>query len=122
MSNEHIPNVPALSHLTDAELTSALDRLAAEARGSTAKLVAHLVEFDARRLHLAAGLPSLFAYCRKVLRLSEHASFNRIEAARSAARFPSIVARIAEGSLNLSTVRLLAPHLTDENHGRLLDE
>ena len=132
MSTDHVasPSVPShplhsgpvLSRLTDDELTIAVRRFATEERTSTAQLVAHLAEFDARRLHLAAGFSSLFKYCSEVLRLSEHESYNRIEAARAARRFPIIIERLAEGSLNLTSVRLLAPHLTPENHRQLLDE
>jgi hypothetical protein len=84
------------------------------------ELIAHLAEFDARRLHLGAGYSSLFAYCTQVLRLSEHEAYNRIEAARAARKFPVILDRLAKGEVNLTTVRLLAPHLTEENHGSLL--
>jgi hypothetical protein len=127
MSTDAVPSRPThpgpvLSHLTDNELTTAVRRFATEERASTAQLVAHLAEFDARRLHVAAGFPSLFAYCCEVLRLSEHETYNRIEAARAARRFPIIIDRLAEGSLNLTSVRLLAPHLTLENHRQLLDE
>lgn len=121
MSTDAARSLPSPSRLTDDELTAALAHLAREARRSTAELVAHLAEFDARRLHLAAGY-SLFRYCHEVLRLSEHATYHRIEAARAAARFPAILGKIADGSLTLSTVRLLAPHLTEENHVGLLDE
>ncbi|MET0552719.1 MAG: hypothetical protein ABW221_06760 [Vicinamibacteria bacterium] len=122
MSNEPVPSVPALSRLTDDALTIAVHRFATEERTSTAQLVAHLAEFDARRLHLAAGFPSLFAYCCEVLRLSEHATYNRIEAARAARRFPGVIERLADGSLNLALVRILAPHLTAENNQRVLQE
>jgi hypothetical protein len=117
-----LPSGRVLSHLTDDELTIAVRRFATEERTSTAQLVAHLAEFDARRLYLAAGFSSLFMYCVEVLRLSEHATYNRIEAARAARLFPTIVERLASGSLNLTSVRLLAPHLTRENHQRLLGE
>ncbi len=122
MSNEHVSSVPALSQLTDDELTAAVRRIAADERASTAQLVAHLAEFDARQLFLAAGSSSLFTYCCEFLRLSVHAAYNRIEAARAARRFPTIIDRLTEGTLNLTSVRLLAPHLTGENHRRLLDE
>jgi hypothetical protein len=59
-------------------------------------------------------------YCREVLRLSEGEAYNRIEAARAARRFPVIVDLLVEGTLNLTTVRLLAPHLTDVSHQELL--
>jgi hypothetical protein len=108
------------THLTDAELTDALARLAGSSRGTTARLVAHIAEFDARKLHLAGGFPSLFAYCREVLHLSEPESGNRIAAARAARRFPVVLDLLDAGSVNLTTVRLLAPHLTRENHRELL--
>lgn len=122
MSTDALPPTPGPSRLTDDELTIAVRRFATEERASTVQLIAHLAEFDARRLHLAAGFSSLFAYCCEVLRLSEHATYNRIEAARAARRFPGILERLAEGSLNLALVRVLAPHLTEENHQQVLRE
>ena len=110
-----------LSRLSDVELAAEVERLAGAERGATVSLVAHLAEYDARRLYLGAGFPSLFTCCTTVLRLAEHAAYNRIEAARTARRFPRILAMLEEGSLNLATVRLLAPHLQAENHAALLD-
>jgi hypothetical protein len=108
------------SQLNNAELTAELTRLAAGEREATAALIVHLAEFDARRLYEGAGFPSLFQYCRAVLRLSEDAVYNRIEAARAARRFPIIVDRLLSGSLSLTTVRMLARHLTPANHEDLL--
>jgi len=102
--------------LTDDELQARAKSLAARARDATAQLVAHLVEIEARGLHLAAGYSSLFAYCRHVLSLSENETYNRIAAARVACRFPVILERLAQGAINLTTVSLLAPHLTPANH------
>ncbi|HET9318052.1 MAG TPA: HNH endonuclease, partial [Vicinamibacteria bacterium] len=108
------------SRLSDTELIAELHRFARDERNATAHLVAHLAEFDARRLYLGAGYSSLFTYCREVLHLSEHAAYNRIEAARAARRFPLVLDRLADGLMTLTTVRLLIPHLTDENHRELL--
>src|SRR5262249_26856528 len=63
-----------------------------------------------------------FIYCTSPLRLSEHGAYNRIECARAARRFPCVLNLLACGSLNLSTLRLLAPHLTAENHVAVLGE
>jgi hypothetical protein len=109
------------SHLPDDELTLEVERLARCAREATAGLVAHLAEFDARRLYRGAGYPSLFAYCTQRLRISEYGAYNRMEAARAARRFPVILRMLSDGSLNLATVRVLAPHLTSENHRELLE-
>jgi hypothetical protein len=43
-----------------------------------------------------------------------------MEVARAARRFPVILELLAEGSVNLTAVKLLAPHLTPENHGDVL--
>jgi hypothetical protein len=106
--------------LSDDALTLELARLAGHERAATAALIVHLAEFDARRLYEGAGHPSMFSYCREVLRLSEDAAYNRIKAARAARLYPSIVGMLADGSLSPTTVRLLAAHLTLENHERLL--
>ena len=63
--------------LSDEALVSEASRLAREERRATAQLVAVLAEFDARRLYLPAGCASMFTYCTHVLRLSEHAAYNR---------------------------------------------
>jgi hypothetical protein len=111
-------NIPF--HLPDHELVLAVKSLARCECQATASLVAHLAELDARRLYLGAGFSSLFTYCCEVLHLSEPASYNRIEAARAARRFPMILQMLGEGSLSLATVRLLASHLTTANQEELL--
>ena len=89
-------------------------------RHATVALIASLAEFDARRLYLREGCSSLFTYCTQVLRLSEHAAYGRIEAARAAWRFPVLLDLLREGAVTLTTVCLVAPHLTDENHESVL--
>ncbi len=107
-------------HLSDRELLVEVARAAAEERRATAHLLALLIELDARRLYLGEGFSSLFTYCTQALHLSEHASYNRIEAARAARRFPTILEYIGDGALTLTAVRLLAPHLTPDNHREVL--
>ena len=106
--------------LSDQDLLSRLVRLAGEVRTTTVELIIHLGEMDDRRLHRGLGFRSLFEYCVTVLRLSEHAAFNRIEAARVSRLFPVVLDRLADGSINLTTLRLLAPHLREENHVEVL--
>jgi hypothetical protein len=109
------------SSLSDSELLAEVGRLAQHERRATAQLIASLVELDLRRLYLGEGCASLFTYCTQVLRLSEGAAYGRIQAARAAARFPLILDRLVDGSLNLTTVGLLAPHLTEDNHSAVLE-
>jgi hypothetical protein len=110
-----------LIHLSDEQLLSEVRTLAAREREATANLIASLMEMDSRRLYLGEGCSSLFTYCTQVLRLSEHAAYGRIEAARAARRFPIVLDLLADGSITLTTVCLLAPLLTPENHGDVLD-
>jgi hypothetical protein len=107
--------------LSDRELLDEVQRLAANERHATARLVASLAELDGRRLYLGEGYSCLFTYCIRVLHLSEHAAYNRIEAARAACRFPRVLELLADGSVHLTAIRLLAPKLTPENHAAVLD-
>jgi hypothetical protein len=108
------------SRLSDSELAEELSRLAGAEREATAALIVHLAEFDARRLYEGAGYSSMFQYGRAVLRLSEDAVYNRIAAARAARRFPAIMDMLVTGALSVTTARLLARHLTSDNHEALL--
>jgi HNH endonuclease len=107
--------------LTDDQLLCEVRALAAGERHATVRLVVSLAELDARKLYLGEGFPSLFMYCTRCLHLSEHAAYNRIEAARVVRKWPAALDRISDGSLTLTTVSLLARHLTEENHRAVLD-
>lgn len=111
----------SLTHLTDEQLLLEVKALAARERQATTQLIASLAELDARRLYLGEGFSSLFTYCTQCLRLSEHAAYNRIEAARAARKWPVILEMLADGSITLTTVCLLASHLTSDNHGLVLN-
>jgi 5-methylcytosine-specific restriction endonuclease McrA len=111
-----------ITKLSDSELIAEAKRLAACERQATTALIRCLMELDARRLYLAQGCSSLFAYCTRVLKLSEHAAYGRIEAARAARRFPCMLEQLDAGAVTLTTITLLAPHLTDENHQAMLDQ
>ena len=107
--------------LSDAELIDRVSELARQERRATWLLVAALAELDRRKLYLPEGYASLFAYCTRALHLSEHAAYNRIEAARASARFPAVLTGLEAGTLTLSAIRLLAPVLTTENQARLIE-
>src|SRR6266480_1473090 len=53
----------SLSLLSDQELLRDLAVLVARDRTTTAALLAHLAEVDARRLYLPAAYPSMYLYC-----------------------------------------------------------
>jgi hypothetical protein len=104
-----------LAHLADDALLRAVTALVARDRAITASLLAHLAEVDTRRLYLALGHPSMFAYAVEALHLSESAAYRRIHAARAARRFPRLLSLVAEGRLHLAAICLVAPHLTTGN-------
>jgi hypothetical protein len=111
----------SIDSMTDQELIAEVRRLAMSERRATVNVVRALMELDARRLYLGEGCSSLFTYCTRVLHFSEHAAYGRIEAARTARRFPVILEMLASGELTLTAVNLLAAQLTPENHARVLD-
>lgn len=109
------------AELSDQELLAKVQLLAAQEREAVAALMAHLAVLDQRRLYLAEGCPTLFAYCVEVLHVSEAAAYDRMEVARAVRKYPVILEMLADGSLTLTTARLLAPALTRANHRQLLE-
>jgi len=105
----------------DVRLMAELDKLARVDRRCEARILVLLAEADERQLHLAQGYSSLFSYAVSVLRMSGDQTYLRIGAARVARRYPLALEMLLEGALSLSTVKLLAPKLTDENHATLLE-
>jgi hypothetical protein len=109
------------SGLSDQDLLARVGALAGKERKATAELVAHLAALDDRpSLYAAGGYGSLFDYCTQVLRLSEDATCNRIHAARACRSFPVILDHLASGAMSVTSVRMLRPHLTPENHEPVL--
>ena len=114
-----------LSHvarLSDDALLARLEVLALRERDATVELVAHLAELDGRRAHLSEGPGSVYGYCRNVLGYSEDAAWNRAATASAVRRYPVILGWLADGSLNITTVRMLKAVLTPENHLAVLAE
>jgi len=111
----------SLSRLSDDELVGQLKTMVARDHDTEAQIVARLAELDTRDVHLREGYSSLFVYCRDALGLSEWEAYARIEVARTARRFPVILELLAAGEVNLTTVKLLAAHLTPANHREVLE-
>ena len=109
-----------LARLGDDDLAARVKSLTAREHATAACVIAHLAEMDTRDIHLRAGYPRLYDYCVNVLHLSEWEAWNRIEAGRVARRFPILFDMLEEGSIHLTGIKLLAPHLTEENHRGVL--
>jgi hypothetical protein len=102
-------------------LLSEVERLVNADRTVGAALLVHLGEVDARKLYLARGYSSMFTYCRAALGMSEAEAYLRMRAADVGRRFPLVLERFGSGDVHLSAIKLLAPHLTQDNHAQLLD-
>src|SRR5688572_27371911 len=111
-----------IASVTDQELIANLRRLVRADRTLSARLLIHLGEVDARGLYRDYAYPSMFAYCVEELRMSDAEAYLRIQAARLGRLFPLIVSMFANGSLHLTAIKLLGPHLTPENHLHLLEQ
>jgi hypothetical protein len=107
--------------LSNSALITRVRELAGEEQQITAGLVAHLAVLDERQLYLVEGCSSMFVYLTQVLHFSEHAAYGRIQAARAARRYPLILDLLAEGSVNLTTITLVAPDLTARTHHEVLE-
>src|SRR3954454_4771305 len=109
-----------VTHVTDRELIARVRRLVRADQTLNARLLVHLGELDARGLYRECAYASMFAYCVDELRMSEAQAYLRIQAARLGRQFPLIVELFAKGSLHLTAIKLLGPHLTPDNHVRVL--
>jgi hypothetical protein len=109
-----------LDNVSNETRLSRLAALVATDRHTTADLLAHVAEVDARGLYLPVACSSMHVYCTRVLHFSDDAAYKRIRAARLARRVPQILAAIADDRVHLAGGVLLAPHVTGENVDELL--
>jgi hypothetical protein len=110
-----------LYELSDQALLEEVVSLASRQRHSTVALIVAIGEVEARELYKPQGFGSMSTYCMRVLRMSRDEAFLRMLAARLARPFPSVLTRLAEGSLTLTNLKRLSAYLTAGNYERLLD-
>jgi hypothetical protein len=110
-----------VSRVTDRALIDGLRRLVRADHTLSARLLVHLGEVDARGLYREYAYASMFAYCVDELHMSEAQAYLRIQAARLGRQFPLILQLFAKGSLHLTTIKLLGPHLTPDNYVQVLE-
>src|SRR5262245_31687775 len=110
----------SLTHLSDESLRRELFAAAANENRATADLLAHIAEFDERKLYLPAAYPNMIDYCVGELRLSLDSAAKRLQVARVGRRCRGVFHALAEGRVHLSGLVLLAPHLTPESADELL--
>ena len=101
-------------------MIESLKSLVGDERGVVVKVLKHLSEFEERRLATETGFPSLFDYCVRELRYAQGEAFRRIRAARAAEKFEILYDLIEDGTLALTTVAMLEPHLKWDNYRKLI--
>lgn len=106
--------------MSDDELIRSIKSLTGNERSVLVSILKHLTEFENRRLSDRKGFPSLFDYCVRELRYAQGESLRRIRAARAAKRFEVLYGLIRRGTLSLTTVALLEPHLKWNNYRKLI--
>jgi hypothetical protein len=111
-----------IAQLSDAELLHRLPLLVRAEKESTADVVEHLVEVERRRLYLEQACSSLNKYCEERLNYDEDGAFKRARASKVALQFPRALEELRSGTMHLTSLVLLAPHLTEENAEALFTE
>ena len=108
--------------LKDKELLEKFGVLVHEEKEATASVVAHLAEIDRRRLYALEGYSSLFSYCVEKFHYSESEAFLRIQAARLVEDSPEVIALLEDNKATLTTLKLIAPHITSQNKEKIFKE
>ncbi len=111
-----------LENLSDERLLGRVGELVDLERRTTANLVVHLAEVEARELHLRDGSPSLFDWCRTRWGFGEDKAYNYVKAVEWVRRWPEMGCMLADGRLHLSGVRVIGPHLGEANVSERLAE
>ena len=109
-----------LRELDDDSLLRSLKRHVGSSNRINALVLAHLAEVDARGAYRKWACQTLAAYCVYELRLSEDEAQRRCRAVRVMREFPVLFGMIADASIHLTGILLLAPYLTADNHAGVL--
>ena len=110
-----------LSKLSDVALLEQFEHIVASHHRSTAVLLAHLAEVDARWLYSDRSHSSMFGYCTSELCMTRDEAYNRITAARILRDYPELQDYVASGKLHLTAIKRLIPHLTRDNARSLFE-
>lgn len=108
--------------MTDNELLACLSALSQKQADAESDIIAHLVEVERRSLHLKKAYRSLFEFVFNFLKCSEATASRRVAVTRAAVKFPVILGMIREQRVTLTSLALVAPHLSEANHQGLLQK
>ena len=115
-----IDSMTVIRVMNDDDLLASTREIARKSCGVEAELLLYLGEIDARKLYRERASPSMIVFCMREFGFSEGAAYNRIFVARAARELPAILDALRSGRVHLAGLRVLAPHLSEENHERIL--
>ncbi len=107
-----------LKKLSDHDLINKLKNLVGKERSVLTDILHHLKEVEVRKLHLALGYSSLFAYLTEGLSYSESAAYRRIQAMRLIKAVPEAEQSLENGDLSLSVASQLQTFIQNEEKRR----
>ena len=102
-------------------LVNRLELLLTHDRANLTEILVCIGEIESRKHYVAAGYPTMHAYCVGVFHMSSDEAYKRVRAARAGRRHPLILKSLAAGRLHLTAVTLLAKHLTHANVSELVE-
>src|SRR5262245_42796433 len=117
----HAHTMESVEQLADEALTRSLHHEVASERTATSRVLIRIAEFDARRLYVPAGYPSMHAYCVGVFKFSDDEAYKRIQVSRAGRKTPALLVALAEGRIHLTAAVMLSPHLTAANADELIE-
>jgi len=115
-----IDSTAAVAVMNDEDLIASTREIVCNSNGVEAELLLYLGEIDARKIYRERAAPSMIAFCMREFNFSEGAAFNRITVARAAREMPAMLDALRSGAVHLTGLRLLIPHLNEENHEKVL--
>jgi hypothetical protein len=108
------------SPVTDSELLARIPELSTAEGSTVADVIEHLAEVDRRGLYLDQGCSSLHELCVERLGYSDEEALERVRVTHLAQRLPRVLAELRDGAVQITSLALVAPHLTEENAEALL--
>jgi hypothetical protein len=111
-----------LRDLDDKTLVAELVEDVRVERGVAARVLEKLVEVDRRRVWAVEGYSGLHDFCVRKLNYSDAEARLRVHSALCAKEIPEVLPMLARDTVCLTTVSLIAPHITPENAPMLLPQ
>ena len=108
--------------LSNQNLLETITRTSKKEREIQYEFLCYLHEVDRRKLYLAEGYSSLFAFLTERLGYSESSALKRTQIIRRASTLPQLFWAIQEGKLSLSAAGKLCPYLRRDNFEQLIED